>query len=193
MSGAARLEIFRDLLDDAHRALDLQFGFELWDGTTVPRDLPSYAMRLVIKRESVIASLLRRPTLDTAVNAYVAGLLDLKNGTIFDLAAQRPQGRIGRRLKGVSKLKALKTAFQFFRAPADMPRPLDRPAEGTGSRDGKPSTNKANIAYHYDVSNAFYRLFLDPEMVYTARPGSSRASAPRTPSRHRPPARRCGA
>ena len=167
MSGAARLEIFRDLLDDAHRALDLQFGFELWDGTTVPRDLPSYAMRLVIKRESVIASLLRRPTLDTAVNAYVAGLLDLKNGTIFDLAAQRPQGRIGRRLKGVSKLKALKTAFQFFRAPADMPRPLDRPAEGTGSRDGKPSTNKANIAYHYDVSNDFYRLFLDPEMVYT--------------------------
>ena len=48
-----------------------------------------------------------------------------------------------------------------------MPRPLDRPREGTGSRDGKPSTNKANIAYHYDVSNDFYRLFLDPEMVYT--------------------------
>jgi len=167
VSGAARLEIFRDLLDEAHRALDLTFGFELWDGSTVPRDLPSYAMRLVIKRESVIAGLLRRPTLDTAVNAYVAGLLDLKNGTIFDLAAQRPQGKIGRRLNGVSKLKALKVAFRFFRAPADMPRPLDRPAEGTGARDGKPSTNKANIAYHYDVSNDFYRLFLDPEMVYT--------------------------
>jgi cyclopropane-fatty-acyl-phospholipid synthase len=167
VSGAARLEIFRDLLDEAHRALDLQFGFELWDGSTVPRDLPSYAMRLVIRRENVVASLLRRPRLDTAVNAYVAGLLDLKNGTIFDLAAQRPQGKIGRRLKGVGKLRALKVAFQFFRAPADMPRPLDRPAEGTGSRDGKPSTNKANIAYHYDVSNDFYRLFLDPEMVYT--------------------------
>jgi cyclopropane-fatty-acyl-phospholipid synthase len=167
LSGAARLEIFRDLLDDAHRALDLQFGFELWDGSTVPRDLPSYAMRLVIRQESVIASLLRRPTLDTAVNAYVAGLLDLKNGTIFDLAAQRPQGRIGRRLRGVSKLKAIRTAFRFFRAPADMPRPLDRPAQGTGSRDGQPSSNKANIAYHYDVSNEFYRLFLDPEMVYT--------------------------
>jgi len=114
VSGAARLDIFRDLLDDAHRALDLQFGFELWDGTTVPRDLPSYAMRLVIKQENVVASLLRRPRLDTAVNAYVAGLLDLKNGTIFDLAAQRPQGKIGRRLKGVGKIKALKVAFQFF-------------------------------------------------------------------------------
>ena len=27
--------------------------------------------------------------------------------------------------------------------------------------------NKKNIAYHYDVSNAFYELWLDPEMVYT--------------------------
>jgi cyclopropane-fatty-acyl-phospholipid synthase len=167
VSGTARLAVFRDLLDEAHRALDLRFGFELWDGSTVPRDLPPDAMRLVIGSEAVIASLLRRPTLDTALNAYVAGLLDLKNGTIFDLAAQRPEGKIGRRLKEISKLTALKTAFQFFRAPADMPRPLDRPARGTGSRDGTPSTNKANIAHHYDVSNDFYRLFLDPEMVYT--------------------------
>jgi cyclopropane-fatty-acyl-phospholipid synthase len=167
MSEAKRLGAVRGLLGDVHRALDLQFGFELWDGSTVPADLPASAMRLVIGRESVLAALLRRPRLDTVVNAHVAGLLDLKNGTLFDLAGQRPQGKIGRRLKGVSRLKALATAAQFLRAPADMPRPLDRPRQGTGSRDGTPGTNKANIAYHYDVSNDFYRLFLDPEMVYT--------------------------
>src|SRR4051794_17412126 len=167
MSGEKRLEAVRQLLGEAHRALDLQFGFELWDGSTVPADLPSYALRLVIARESVIAALVRRPRLDTVVNAHVAGLLDLKNGTLFDLADQRPQGKIGRRLKGIGKLKALRTAVAFLQAPGEMPRPLDRPREGTGSRDGKPATNKANIAYHYDVSNDFYRLFLDPEMVYT--------------------------
>src|SRR5690606_26371580 len=167
MSGAARLEIVRDLLSEAHRALDLQFGFELWDGSTVPRDLPSYAMRLVIRKESVIASLVRRPGLNTVLNAYVAGLLDLKNGTIFDLAGQRPQGKILRRLKGVSRLKALKAAIAFLRAPADMPRPLDGVPDKADARDGNPATNKRNVAYHYDVSNAFYRLFLDPEMVYT--------------------------
>jgi cyclopropane-fatty-acyl-phospholipid synthase len=169
MAGAgetARLEMFRDLLGDAHRALDLQFGFELWDGSTIPADLPSYAMRLVIRRESVIAALLRRPNLDTALNAYVAGLLDLKNGTIFDLASQRPQ-KAGRRLKTLNKLKALKTAYHFLRAPADMPRPLARVEDKPDARDGKPRTNKQNVAYHYDVSNEFYRLFLDPEMVYT--------------------------
>ena len=67
----------------------------------MPRDLPSYAMCLVIGARASIAALLRRPTADTLINAHVAGLLDLKNGTIFDLAAQRPQGKIGRRLRAV--------------------------------------------------------------------------------------------
>lgn len=170
MAGAgetARLEIFRDLLGDARKALDLEFGFELWDGSTVPADLPPYAMRLVVRQESVIASLLRRPTLDTAINAYVSGLLDLKNGTIFDLADQRPKGKVARRLRSVSKFKALKAAYHFLRAPADMPRPLDQVKDNPQARDGRPETNKQNVGYHYDVSNEFYKLFLDPDMVYT--------------------------
>jgi cyclopropane-fatty-acyl-phospholipid synthase len=168
MTGAEkRLETFRDLLADAHRALDLRFGFELWDGSTVPRDLAPDAMRLVIAQECVIASLLRRPSLDTVVNAHVAGLLDLRNGTIFDLAAQRPEGKVGRRLRSLSKLKAARAALLFLRAPAGMPRPLDAVPEQPDARDGQPVTNKRNVAYHYDVSNAFYRLFLDPQMVYT--------------------------
>lgn len=166
MGGAARLEMFRDLLSDAHRALDLQFGFELWDGSTIPASLPSYAMRLVIRRESVIAALVRRPNLDTVLNAHVAGLIDLKNGTLFDLADQRPQ-KVGQRLKAMGKLQALKVAYHFLRAPADMPRPLDRVKDNPDARDGRPQTNRKNVAYHYDVSNDFYRLFLDPEMVYT--------------------------
>lgn len=168
MTGATtRLEMFRDLLADAHRALDLTFGFELWDGSTVPRDLPPHAMRLVIAKESVVASLLRRPSLNTVINAHVAGLLDLKNGTIFDLAAQRPRGKVGRQLKSIGKIKAARTALQFLKVAPTMPRPLDRVRENADARDGKPEINKRNVAYHYDVSNAFYRLFLDPEMVYT--------------------------
>jgi cyclopropane-fatty-acyl-phospholipid synthase len=167
MSGAKRVQALRELLGEVHRALELPFGFELWDGSVVPSDCPADAMRLLIARESVVAALVRRPTLDTLLNAHVAGLLDLKNGTLFDLAAERPQGRLGRRLRDVGKLKALAVAARFLRAPSDMPRPLDAARRGSGSRDGRPDTNRDNIAFHYDVSNAFYRLFLDPEMVYT--------------------------
>ncbi|MBP0574842.1 class I SAM-dependent methyltransferase, partial [Mycobacterium tuberculosis] len=35
---------------------------------------------------------------------------------------------------------------------------------GAGGVGGSKQTD---IAFHYDVSNDFYRLFLDPEMVYT--------------------------
>jgi cyclopropane-fatty-acyl-phospholipid synthase len=168
MTGAERrLSGLRALLGDAHRALGLRFGFRLWDGSSVPADLPADAMRLAIRSESVAAALVRRPTLATLLNAHVAGLLDIENGTIFDLAAERPQGKIGRRLKDVGRLRALSVLAGFWRAEASMPRPLDRPGAATGARDGDPAANKANIAHHYDVSNAFYRLFLDPEMVYT--------------------------
>ena len=33
--------------------------------------------------------------------------------------------------------------------------------------DGSESENKDNIQFHYDVSNEFYALILDPEMVYS--------------------------
>jgi cyclopropane-fatty-acyl-phospholipid synthase len=165
MSAAARLDSLRGLLGRAHRALGLSFGFELWDGSTVPPDLDPGAMRLVLGAESVVAALVRRPGLGTLLNAHVAGLLDVRNGTIFDLAAERP-GKIGRRLKDVGAVEALKVAARFWRTPERMPRPLDR-VRDPAPRDGRPASNKANIAYHYDVSNEFYRLFLDPEMVYT--------------------------
>jgi cyclopropane-fatty-acyl-phospholipid synthase len=166
MSGEKRLESLRGLLTRAHRALELSFGFELWDGSPVPRDLPGDAMRLVIGSESVVAALVRRPTLDTLINAHVAGLLDLRNGTLFDLAARRPQGKLSRRLRGLG-VEAVKVAAAFWRSPELMPRPLQGVAGDRIERDGRPATNKANVAYHYDVSNAFYRLFLDEAMVYT--------------------------
>ncbi len=162
-----RAAALRDLLNDIHRALALQFGFELWDGSVVPADLPAGAMRLVLADEGVVASLVRRPKLDTVLNLHVSGRLDLKNGTIFDLAAVRPQGKIGRMLKGVSRLKALGTLGRFALAPGGAPRPLAAIRGDEIARDGRPETNKANVHYHYDVSNAFYRLFLDDEMVYT--------------------------
>ncbi len=162
-----RLAAARDLLGHAHRALDLKVGFELWDGSTVPAGLPADAMRLVLKDEGILAALLRRPRLDTVIKLHVDGRLDLANGTIFDLAASRPTGKIGRRLCAMPVGAVLRTAARFLFVPSGPPSVLD-PVQGDRiARDGTEATNKANVAYHYDVSNDFYRLFLDREMVYT--------------------------
>ena len=145
MSGTNGLRRLRDLLEEAHRALDLQFGFELWDGSTVPRDLPSYAMRLVIGRESVIAALLRRPDLDTLINAHVAG--PARSEERHDLrsrgAAAAGQDRAGgsERIVGRSRRRGRGALLARARATCRgrSTAVKRRPAPG----DGKPATNKA--------------------------------------------------
>lgn len=162
-----RLDAFRAVLEDAHAVLGLPFGFRLWDGSTVPPDGPPDAMRLALHDEGVVAGLLRRPKLDTLINAHVAGRLDLENGTLFDLAAARPAGKIGRLLRRLKIWRVAKAAALFLRAPSGAPEPLVGIREEADARSGEAAVNKRNIAHHYDVSNAFYRLFLDEEMVYT--------------------------
>lgn len=164
---AKRLAAFRDLLAEAHRRLGLSFGFELWDGSRVPAGLGEGELRLVIRDEGVIASLLRSPRLDTLVNAHVAGRLDLAGGNLFDLAARRPTGKAVRLLRSLPKTMLLRAGWLFWRAPRQGQAPLAAVKEQRDARSGDAAVNKRNVAYHYDVSNAFYRLFLDPEMVYT--------------------------
>ena len=50
-------------------------------------------------------------------------------------------------------------------------------------RDNTPRGSRRNIAFHYDLGNAFYRLWLDPSMTYSAAralpPGGSLEAAQR--------------
>jgi cyclopropane-fatty-acyl-phospholipid synthase len=166
-SELGRLETLRALLADAHAKLGLRFGFALWDGSRVPQDWPADALALTLADEGVVACLVRRPRLDTLIKLHVDGRLALNNGSIFDLSASRPEGKIGRLARSISKTKALRVAWQFFFVERG-PRSVLDPIRGDEiDRDGRPETNRANVAYHYDVSNDFYQLFLDPEMVYT--------------------------
>jgi hypothetical protein len=78
-------------------------GFVLWDGSTIPADLSPSALAIVIADEGAIAALIRRPKLDTLLNLVVSARLDLRNGTIFDLMAQRPRVRPKHALKAIEE------------------------------------------------------------------------------------------
>jgi cyclopropane-fatty-acyl-phospholipid synthase len=164
---ASRLASLRRLLEEAHARLGLKLGFRLWDESRVPADWPEDGLMIAIADQGVVASLLRRPKLDTLLHLHVSGRLDIVNGTLFDLAQARPQGKIGRLARNISKLAALDVARQFWFAPRRQPSNVADVRGDETPRDGTQTRNKANIAYHYDVSNDFYRLFLDAEMVYT--------------------------
>jgi hypothetical protein len=61
----------------------------------------------------------------------------------------------------------LSTAAKFLLVPRGGPWPLEKVRGDKARADGSEAANRANVQYHYDVSNVFYALFLDPEMVYT--------------------------
>jgi cyclopropane-fatty-acyl-phospholipid synthase len=50
---------------------------------------------------------------------------------------------------------------------ADLKATTKRWRSSKAARDHRPEADKAAIAYHYDVSNEFYKLWLDQRMVYS--------------------------
>jgi len=63
---ARRLEAFETLLAHVREVTSLDVGFVLWDGSTVPADLPLNALAIAFADEGVVAAMLRRP------NAHVS-------------------------------------------------------------------------------------------------------------------------
>lgn len=132
----------------------------------MPDDLDPAAFAIRFADEGVIASLLRSPNPETLLNLWVSSRVDLENGDMFDLVARRPKVRTREIRKQLSKLQVFNTARKFLFVDRGGPWPLsDQPDEKPS--DGNAEENQKNIAYHYDVSNAFYELFLDDQMVYT--------------------------
>jgi cyclopropane-fatty-acyl-phospholipid synthase len=162
-----RLDALKALLAHVRERLQIDLGFALWDGSTIPHDLPAAALVIAIADEGAVAALIRRPKLDTLLNLFAAGRIELRNGTLFDLMAQRPRVRAKDFLKALDKKLAFAAARQFLLVSRGGPWPLETIRGDKASRDGTAAGNQANIQYHYDLSNAFYALFLDPEMVYS--------------------------
>ena len=167
MSGPRqRLDNFRRLLEHLRERLGLDFGFVLWDGSTIPDGLAPGTLAVYIADEGAVAALFRWPKLDTILNLWVTGRVDVRDGNLFDLIARPPKVRTRDFLRVLEKRLALSVAAKFLFVPRGGPWPLERLREGPVA-DGSESANRENVQYHYDVSNAFYALFLDPDMVYT--------------------------
>lgn len=163
-----RTDALRALLAHVREAYGLDLGFVLWDGSTVPADLPAAALAVTLADEGVIAALVRRPKIDTLVDLWATARIDLRNGSVLDLLERRPKVKSRDFRKRLNRWRALSTLAKFLFVPAGGPWPMREGLHGsTVPSSGRESENKENIQFHYDLSNAFYALFLDPEMVYS--------------------------
>ncbi|GAA4411751.1 SAM-dependent methyltransferase [Quisquiliibacterium transsilvanicum] len=118
----------------------LPLAVTLWNGATVPlNDAPRVSVRL---NNPQAARHFLKPSLDSLGEAFVEGLIDVE-GPIRSVV-EVAEGLARHHSAGDSR--------------GLLPDWL--------SRHTRKSDRKA-IEYHYDVSNEFYSLWLDPQMVYS--------------------------
>jgi cyclopropane-fatty-acyl-phospholipid synthase len=168
MSKDRQLAAARTLAEELGQHLGIAASVRLWDGTTVPLGPHSpNGVAISISQPGVIASLVRRPTLDRLIRHYAHGHIGIEGGTLIDLGVQLSDGGTRKRLKQVSKTTLLANLIPFVFAPGVAPV-RSRAFFGDEIGDGRQqSQNQDFIKFHYDVGNDFYRLFLDPEMQYS--------------------------
>jgi cyclopropane-fatty-acyl-phospholipid synthase len=161
MGKAARLtrHILSDLFGDGGTP---QVGVRLWDGTPWPDDRPRPAT-LALKHSGALRQMFLPGTELGLAEAYLYDDFDIEGEVeaVFDLAETLDR-------EGPDLLEKLGLARDLLRLPAGPKHEHGRRGRARlGGKRHSIERDRQAIAYHYDVSNDFYALWLDRRMVYS--------------------------
>lgn len=192
---APHADVASDLLRRVFRGFDGSLALRLWNGTTLRlgnaalhTSAPPFT--LVCHHPGFVrAMVLGRDPLRLA-EAYFQGHIDVEGDFFAAIGLKDHLHSI--RLSLREQLGALITAFRLREAPAkrtapaaDCPWPM---RHGSAVKGHSKTENRAAIAFHYDVSNEFYRLWLDTQRIYSCayftRPDESLDQAQRNKLEH---------
>jgi cyclopropane-fatty-acyl-phospholipid synthase len=148
--------------DPGQRPFDVRF----WDGTVDRGASPSPPFTLVLNRPAALRRMLLPPNELSIVESFISGDVDI-DGSVE--AASNLGEAIGERLRSplaIAKLVQLVMGLpgQAEDDLADARFPAH--ARKLGPQH-TPVRDAAAIQFHYDVGNSFYKLWLDPAMVYS--------------------------
>ncbi|MEG3164591.1 cyclopropane-fatty-acyl-phospholipid synthase family protein [Sphingomonas sp. PB2P19] len=154
----------------AHIAEHLQadVSVELWNGEVLPlgpnaRD----DIRIAVTSPAAVGRLVRSPKFMTLVEVYIAGGFDIRGGSPLEALGRWEHLRAVRLVRAIDRRVMMKAAWPFL-FETDRKSGALGFGERVGALFGRDRDDTAMIQFHYDVSNAFYALFLDPEMQYSA-------------------------
>jgi cyclopropane-fatty-acyl-phospholipid synthase len=138
-------------------------SFRLWDDTVWPDDDPR-AVTIVLKHPGALREMFIGGTEKKLIEAYLRDDFDISG----DLeVACRLADLFSRRRSG-DWLRDLTTFYRLQRLPV---RPADLETFQSFSRAElpvhSPERDRQAISFHYDLSNDFFRLWLDARMLYS--------------------------
>lgn len=165
----------RQLFTHVAQIADASISIRLWDGSFIPLgDNADSSWFINIKGPEVLGALLRKPTLESFIRQYATGGIDFCGGELIDFytmlrtRGSRTQGVSSKQIKSrLNKGYLLKKAIPLFFARSQSNRPDHQFYGDDSGRNQKVRDEKSFIQFHYDLSNEFYSLFLDPEMQYS--------------------------
>ncbi|MGQ2990639.1 MAG: class I SAM-dependent methyltransferase [Brevundimonas sp.] len=153
--------------------LQADLSLRLWNGEVLPlgpnaRD----DIQIVVARPSAVRRLLLKPGLMTLFEMFASGDLRIEGGSPLEAADRWDHGRAVHLAKRADKMLVAKAAVPFLLGGSDagateLPEWDKTGNDGIGA-DKAGRSDQDFIQFHYDVGNDFYRLFLDPEMVYSS-------------------------
>ncbi|HUB66049.1 MAG TPA: cyclopropane-fatty-acyl-phospholipid synthase family protein [Candidatus Methylacidiphilales bacterium] len=132
----------------------------LWDGSYWPDEAPK-AATIVLNRPSALKEMLQKGSEAGVGEAYIRSAFDIE-GDIE--AAFELEDILVTQTGGWSK--KLKTGFLLRHLSDSTAITRTRSVHLTGQEHSL-SRDKDAVRFHYDVSNDFYRLWLDPLMIYS--------------------------
>jgi len=97
---------------------------------------------------------------------YANGNIDI-HGDLIDFAKLARQKQPRDRSKAVGRLRLAMTALPLLFAPAEKMKVAHTYGDDAVGRKESRRKNREFIQFHYDISNAFYALFLGKEMQYS--------------------------
>jgi cyclopropane-fatty-acyl-phospholipid synthase len=160
-AAAKAMAIFRLLLQEYHPR---NFAISFWDGSRWPSENGLSRFTLMVRHPDALRRMLKASTHDLSLSeAYISGDLDVEG----DLEAAMPVANylVGHNWPAVTKLLIGKNLLRMPR-PDRLRRKKRKPAKLSGELHSVERDREA-VTYHYDVSNDFYALWLDQQMVYS--------------------------
>ena len=150
--------------------LQADLSLRLWDGRIVPLgDGARSDILLTVASPGAARRLLLRPGLMTLFELYAAGELAIEGGSPLEAARRWDHMRALALPRALPRRRIARQLLTLLTAPTASAASRDLAYAG-GVADSPESgrDDGALIRFHYDVSNAFYALFLDAEMVYSS-------------------------
>ncbi len=164
-----QIEVLKEWIAEIAPQLNMDLSIKLWNGDILPLGKNAQKKILIaVNSPEVIRRLIFSPKLTTLFELYAEGLLDIEGGTPLEASKLWDHIAIVEFAKTINKTKLAKRLWPFVMLKGNKLQSSSFSYDNTSDRIIDSSNIEELVRFHYDISNRFFKLFLDPQMVYAS-------------------------